>query len=147
MKEITFDKINGIEQNKINNKEVIINNYIKDRKTSFEGSNGDLINKKKLHNKFFNKHQEDGYDFYDKFKLMYNKNRNKLSSKELIQKLDMLSKNDEESGNKKINLYKIQGEKIIIDNENPKDNIFNQLLEEIYTNKSSTKANEIKKVK
>ena len=147
MKEISFGKINGIEQNKNNNKEVIINNYIKDRKTSYEGSNGDLINKKKLHNKFFNKHQEDGYDFYDKFKLKYNKNRNKVSSKELIHKLDMLSKNDDESGNKKINLYKIQGEKIIIDNENPKENIFNQLLEEIYTNKSSTKANEIKKVK
>ena len=146
-KKINSDIINEVSEDKINNKEIIINNYIKDKKNSIEGSNEEQINKKKLHNKFLTKHQEDGYDFYDKFKLMYNKNRNKLSSKELIQKLDMLSKNDEESGNKKINLYKIQGEKIIIDNENPKDNIFNQLLEEIYTNKSSTKANEIKKVK
>ena len=146
-KKINSDIINEVSEDKINNKEIVINNYIKDKKNSIEGSNEVQINKKKLHNKFLTKHQEDGYDFYDKFKLKYNKNRNKLSSKELIQKLDMLSKNDEESGNKKINLYKIQGEKIIIDNENPKDNIFNQLLEEIYTNKSSTKANEIKKVK
>ena len=83
----------------------------------------------------------------DKIKLKYNKNRNKISSKQLIYKLDMLSKKDSESGNKRSNLYTLKGEKIIINNENPSEGIFNRIVEEIYTNKSSTLANEIKKLK
>ena len=79
--------------------------------------------------------------------MKYNKNRNKLSSKELIQRLDMLSKKDSESGNKRTNLYTIKGEKIIINNENPSDGIFNKIVDEIYTNKSSTLVNDIKKLK
>ena len=149
-KEIFSNNINEIERDKIseiNNKEIKINNYIQERKNSNISGNRDTIHKKNFNNIILNNNKENGYEVFDKFKLMYNKNRNKVSSKELIQKLDMLSKKDDESGNKKINLYKIQGEKIIIDNENPKENIFNQLVEEIYTNKSSTKANEIKKGK
>ena len=79
--------------------------------------------------------------------MKYNKNRNKLSSKELIQRLDMLSKKDSESGNKRTNLYTIKGEKIIINSENPSDGIFNKIVDEIYTNKSSTLVNDIKKLK
>ena len=70
-----------------------------------------------------------------------------MSSKELIQRLDMLSKKDSESGNKRTNLYTIKGEKIIINNENPSDGIFNKIVDEIYTNKSSTLVNDIKKLK
>ena len=149
-KEIFSNNMNEIERDKIseiNNKEIKINNYIQEIKNSNINSHRDSIHKKNFNNIILNNNKENGYEVFDKFKLMYNKNRNKVSSKELIQKLDMLSKKDDESGNKKINLYKIEGEKIIIDNENPKENIFNQLVEEIYTNKSSTKANEIKKGK
>ena len=149
-KEISFNNINEFENNKINdinNNKIKINNYIQERKNSPTIGNEDSIHKKTFNNIILNNNKENGYELFDKFKLMYNKNRNKVSSKELIQKLDMLSKKDDESGNKGINLYKIQGEKIIIDNENPKENIFNHLVEEIYTNKSSTKAIEIKKGK
>ena len=76
--------------------------------------------------------------------MKYNKNRNKISSKQLIQKLDILSKKESESGNKRSNLYTIKGEKIIINNENPSDGIFNKIVEQIYTNKSSTLSNENK---
>ena len=149
-KEISFNNINEFENNKINdinNNKIKINNYIQERKNSPTIGNEDSIHKKTFNNIILNNNKENGYELFDKFKLMYNKNRNKVSSKDLIQKLDMLSKKDDESGNKGINLYKIQGEKIIIDNENPKENIFNHLVEEIYTNKSSTKAIEIKKGK
>ena len=149
-KEISFNNINEFENNKINdinNNKIKINNYIQERKNSPTIGKEDSIDKKTFNNIILNNNKENGYELFDKFKLMYNKNRNKVSSKELIQKLDMLSKKDDESGNKGINLYKIQGEKIIIDNENPKENIFNHLVEEIYTNKSSTKAIEIKKGK
>ena len=145
--EIPSGKINGTNKNKIINNEIKINNYIKEEKHSIKSSNGNLNNKSKLNNIILNDKKGEGYEIFDKFKLIYNKNRNKVSSKELIEKLDILSKKDNESGNKRNNLYKIQGEKIIIDNENPKENIFNHLVEEIYTNKSSTKANEIKKIK
>ena len=145
-KELSSSKRNEESKNKIIN-EIKINNYTKNEKSSIRSSNGNLNNKNNFNNILSNNNKEERYELVDKFKLMYNKNRNKVSSKELIEKLDMLSKKDDESGNKRINLYKIQGEKIIIDNENPKENIFNQLVEEIYTNKSSTKANEIKKVK
>ena len=53
--------------------------------------------------------------------------------------MDNLSKKEIKNGNKG-NLYEIKDELIIIDNENPKDNIFNTIVEEIYTNKQSTKA-------
>ena len=150
-KEISLNNIND-EKNKIheiNNNEIKINNYIQERKKSPRSVNEDSIHKKTFNNVILNNNnnKENRYELFDKFKLMYNKNRNKVSSKELIQKLDMLSKKDDESGNKRINLYKIQGEKIIIDNENPKENIFNHLVEEIYSHKSSTKAIEIKKGK
>ena len=52
--------------------------------------------------------------------------------------MDNLSKKEIKNGNKG-NLYEIKDELIIIDNENPKDNIFNTIVEEIYTNKQSTK--------
>ena len=146
-KEMFPSKNNENYQIQINNKELKINNYIEDKKNSNKGSNVDLIPKTNFNSILLNNKNDEGFETFDKIKLIYNKNRNKVSSKELIQKLDMLSKKDEESRNKRINLYKIEGEKIIIDNDNPKENIFNQLVEEIYTNKSSTKANEIKKVK
>ena len=74
-------------------------------------------------------------------KLKYNRKRKKVSSTELIQKLENFSKKSIKTGNKyNKNLYKVQDELIIIDNENPKDTIFNTIVEEIYTNKTSTKA-------
>jgi hypothetical protein len=130
--------------NFINNK-IQMNNYLKSPSNSFEKNENDFPFKKSRCNIIRSK--EEDLDIYDKFKIKYNKNRNKVSSKELLQKLDMLSKKGSELGNSKIDLYKIEGEKIIIDNENPKNNIFNHIMEEIYTNKSSTKALEIKKGK
>ena len=56
----------------------------------------------------------------------------------------MLSKKESKSGNKRNNFYTIKREKIIINNENPSDGIFNKIVEEIYTNKSSTLSNENK---
>lgn len=104
--------------------------------------------KERTSNKIENKLIEtEPNNFINKIKLKYNKNRNKISSKQLIYKLDMLSKKDSESGNKRSNLYTLKGEKIIINNENPSEGIFNRIVEEIYTNKSSTLANENKKLK
>ena len=133
--------------NNINNEEIKINNYFKDRINSFRGSNGN--NTKNNFNNIIkiDKEKQEDIDIYDKIKLKYNKNRNKLSSKELIQRLDKLSKKDSESGNKRTNLYTIKGEKIIINSENPSDGIFNKIVDEIYTNKSSTLVNDIKKLK
>ena len=91
--------------------------------------------------------KEENSEKYDKIKMKYNKNRNKISSKELLHKLDALSKKGSESLNNNNHLYSLKGEKIIIDIENPKENIFNQIVEEIYTNKSSPKAFEFNKHK
>ena len=141
-------KYKTIESNKnrINNNGIKINNYFKDKKNSIKSSNN-TNNNQNCKNIMTEDNKDDQFEIYDKIRIKYNKNRNKVSSKELIRKLDELSKKDSETGNKKNNLYIIKGEKIIIDNENPKENIFNQIVEEIYTNKSSTKANEFKKWK
>ena len=135
-------------KSKFNNSGIKINNYLRTSRNSSQKNENFQINQNDISNvnisRIVNKSTENDIDMYDKFKLRYNKNRNKVSSKELIRKLDMLSKKGSEIH--KSSLYKIQGEKIIIDNENPKDNIFNPMVEEIYTNKS-TKMNEFKKVK
>ena len=134
-------------KNKINNDEIKINNYFKDRNNSLKSSNGGANNNNNYNNIMLEDNKDERFEVYDKIRIKYNKNRNKVSSKELIRKLDELSKKGSEAGNKRNNLYTIKGEKIIIDNENPKENIFNHIVEEIYTNKSSTKANEFKKWK
>ena len=141
------NKLKKTEQNYFNNNQIKINNYFKNEKNSLSGSNEN--NNRNNFNNILNidKEKEEDVDIYDKIKLKYNKNRNKISSKQLIYKLDMLSKKDSESGNKRSNLYTLKGEKIIINNENPSEGIFNRIVEEIYTNKSSTLANEIKKLK
>ena len=139
------------KQNNINNifinKEIKFNNYFKHKNNSSPGNNENK-NKNNFNNILkIDREIDQDVDIYDEIKMKYNKNRNKISCKQLIQKLDMLSKKESESGNKRSNLYKIKGEKIIINNENPSDGVFNKIVEEIYTNKSSTLANEIKKLK
>ena len=150
-KERTSNKIENklieTEPNNFINNEIKINNYLKKEKNSLPGKN-ENNNRNNFNNILkIDKEKEEDVDIYDKIKLKYNKNRNKISSKQLIYKLDMLSKKDIESGNKRSNLYTLKGEKIIINNENPSEGIFNRIVEEIYTNKSSTLANENKKLK
>ena len=150
-KERTSNKIENklieTEPNNFINNEIKINNYLKKEKNSLPGKN-ENNNRNNFNNILkIDKEKEEDVDIYDKIKLKYNKNRNKISSKQLIYKLDMLSKKDSESGNKRSNLYTLKGEKIIINNENPSEGIFNRIVEEIYTNKSSTLANENKKLK
>ena len=87
----------------------------------------------------------ENYENNDEIKNKYNKNRNKVSSVELIQKLEKFSKKESLQKGNKNSLYEIKDELIIIDNENPKDNIFNTIVEEIYTNKASTKGIDINK--
>ena len=129
------------------NKEIKFNNYFKHKNNSLPENNEN--DKRNNFNNILKMDREidEDVDIYDEIKMKYNKNRNKISCKQLIQKLDMLSKKESESGDKRNNLYTIKGEKIIINNENPSDGVFNKIVEEIYTNKSSTLANEIKKLK
>ena len=74
----------------------------------------------------------------DEIKIKYGKNRNKVSSTELIHKLDNFSKKWSIK-TRNNNIYELKDELIIIDNDNPKDNIFNTIIEEIYTNKAFTR--------
>ena len=141
-------------QLKQNDEIVRINNFIninndKNDKESIERNNTDNkgeIKKNKLFSNTFlfqnNDDFGDKYDEQDEIKMKYNKKRNKVNSTELIQKLENFSKKESiKTGNKNNkHLYKVQDELIIIDNENPKDTIFNTIVEEIYTNKTSTKA-------
>jgi hypothetical protein len=149
-KENYSNKLN-IENNeqKQNGEIVKINNYLsnnnndKDNIERNNTDNKDEIKKNKLFsNTFLFQNNDDLTDEQDEIKLKYNKKRNKVSSAELIQKLENFSKKEsiKTGNNNNKHLYKVQDELIIIDNENPKDTIFNTIVEEIYTNKTSTKA-------
>ena len=143
-----------IENNEVKQNEEIVkvNNYLsnnnnnnKNDKDGIERNNTDNKDENKKNKLFSNtflfQNNDDFTDEQDDIKLKYNRKRNKVSSTELIQKLENFSKKSIKTGNKyNKNLYKVQDELIIIDNENPKDTIFNTIVEEIYTNKTSTKA-------
>ena len=140
----TFDIIKHFDKKK--NYFIKVNNFIHNNNSSIKQSNNETNNETKNHkiNKtptFPNKELNEDID--DEIKIKYNKNRNKVNSTELIKKLDTFSKKESFKNGNKNNLYKIKDELIIIDNENPKDNIFNTIVEEIYTNKASTKALDI----
>ena len=86
----------------------------------------------------------------DKIKNKYNKNRNKIYSNELIGYLEKFGKLNQKPGenvgenNNNNPCYKFKNELIIIDNDNPKDNIFKPIVDNIYSGK---KNNEIKDLK
>ena len=143
-------KVENIEL-KQNDEIVKINNYLsnnneKSDKDNIERNNtdnkGEIKKNKLFSNTFLFQNNDDYPDEQDEIKLKYNKKRNKVNSAELIQKLENFSKKESiKTGNKNNkHFYKVQDELIIIDNENPKDTIFNTIVEEIYTNKTSTKA-------
>ena len=145
------EKMNNLEfLNHNNNYHLKINNFMQNINGSIKQSNNDTNNESKknkifnhsttLPNKDINTNNENNMEIDDDIKRKYNKKRNKVSSTELIQKLDNFSKKESIKNGNKGNLYEIKDELIIIDNENPKDNIFNTIVEEIYTNKQSTKA-------
>ena len=120
-----------------------VNNNIIKQNTDINNEtkkNNFLNNTLNLQNKDLIPDIENNFDNIDEIKIKYNKNRNKVNSTELIQKLDNFSKKESIKTGNKNNIYEIKDELIIIDNENPKDNIFNSIVEEIYTNKASTKA-------
>ena len=79
----------------------------------------------------------------DKIKNMYNKNRNKIYSNELIgylEKFGKLNKKPGEKDGENTNsnpCYKFKNELIIIDNDNPKDNIFKPIVDDIYSGKKN----------
>ena len=137
--------------NKKNNYLIKVNNFIKNNNNNLDNQNKFEIDNERKKNKIFsnsitfpnkelNKEIDENFEGDDEIKIRYNKNRNKVSSMELIQKLEKFSKKESIKNGNKNNLYEIKDELIIIDNENPKDNIFNTMVEEIYTNKASTKA-------
>ena len=141
--------------NKKNNYLIKVNNFIhNNNNNNLDNQNKFEINNESIKNKIFsnsisfpnkelNKEIDENFEGEDEIKIKYNKNRNKVSSTELIQKLEKFSKKESIKNGNKNNLYEIKDELIIIDNENPKDNIFNTIVEEIYTNKASTKALDI----
>ena len=139
-----FDEFNNLKNR--SNYIIDVNNCLNNKsiKKSKNDSNTDKKKNKMLnntltfHDKEFEKNFED-----DEIKIKYNKNRNKVSSTELIQKLDNFSKKESVKNGINNNIYEIKDELIIIDNENPKDNIFNTIVEEIYTNKASTRGIDI----
>ena len=145
-----FKNIEFLNHKKNNNYQLKLNNFIQNNNGSIKQSNKDTNTESKKNkifnrtitfpNKEINTDNENIFETEDEIKRKYNKNRNKVSSQELIQKLDNLSKKESVKNGNKGNLYEIKDELIIIDNENPKDNIFNTIVEEIYTNKQSTKA-------
>jgi hypothetical protein len=132
----TFDMIEYDDTDN-NKNDIQVNNYMNN---SIKQSNNDTNNETKKNKKLKN----DFYENPDEIKIKYNKNRNKVTSRELIQKLENFSKKGSVNNNVNNNLYQIKDELIIIDNENPKDNIFSTIVEEIYTNKGSTKGIENK---
>ena len=132
---INFDLFN-YKDNKKKNEDLKVNNFMNN---SIKQSNNETNNETK-NPKIIKELKNDFYENEDEIKKKYNKNRNKVTSNELIQKLEKFSKRGSVGINVNNNLYKIKDELIIIDNENPKDNIFNTIVEEIYTNKASTKA-------
>ena len=140
----TFDIFKHFDKKK--NYFIKVNNFIHNNNSSIKQSNNETNNETKNHkiNKtptFPNKELNEDID--DEIKIKYNKNRNKVNSTELIKKLDTFSKKESFKNGNKNKLYEIKDELIIIDNENAKDNIFSTIVEEIYTNKASTKALDI----
>ena len=148
----TFEIFNHF--NKKNNYLIKVNNFINNNNNNLDNKNKYKTNDETKKNRIFsnsitfpnkelNKEIDENFENVDEIKIKYNKNRNKVSSTELIQKLEKFSKKESIKNGNKNNLYEIKDELIIIDNENPKDNIFNTIVEEIYTNKASTKALDI----
>ena len=128
----TFDMIEYDDDTNNKKNDIKVNNFMNN---SIKQSNNETNNETKK-NKIL---KNDFYENADEIKIKYNKNRNKVTSRELIQKLEKFSKRGSVNNNTNNNLYQIKDELIIIDNENPKDNIFSTIVEEIYTNKGSTK--------
>ena len=147
-----FDIFQNLKKN--NNYLIKTNNFFHLNNNSVKQTNNETYNEMKknkissntlpFQNKALNVDIEN-YENNDEIKNKYNKNRNKVSSVELIQKLEKFSKKESLQKGNKNSLYEIKDELIIIDNENPKDNIFNTIVEEIYTNKASTKGIDINK--
>jgi hypothetical protein len=113
---------NGIQNNNL------LNNYIKnDDKINIEEI---ITNNNNVHNNIntiYSCNKE-----IDLIKKNYGKNKNKIYSKELIEKLQKM-----QTGNN--NIFKVTNEKIIIDDENAQNKIFQPMVNEIYGLKNEKK--------
>ena len=114
---------NGIQNNNLLN-----NNYIKNEdKINIEEI---ITNNNNVHNNIntiYSCNKE-----IDLIKKNYGKNKNKMYSKELIEKLQKM-----QTGNN--NIFKVTNEKIIIDDENAQNKIFQPMVNEIYGLKNEKK--------
>ena len=132
------ENINKSEQMILNNQEknnlfplkinVNENNIINNNNN--EDNNNDNENKTKDKTNFHS----------DIIKINHKKNRNKISSKELIEKLERIQKKMNHKNQNLTdsntfqtnNIFEIKNEKIIIDDINAKQNIFQSMINEIY---------------
>jgi len=119
---------NGIQNNNIFN-----NNYIKNEdKNNIEEIITNNNNVNNIHINFSNTINSFKVKEIDMIKKNYGKNKNKIYSKELIEKLQKM-----QTGNN--NIFKITNEKIIIDDENAQNKIFQPMVNEIYGLKNEKK--------
>ena len=113
---------NGIQNNNL------LNNYIKnDDKINIEEIITNNNNVNNNINTIYSCNKE-----IDLIKKNYGKNKNKIYSKELIEKLQKM-----QTGNN--NIFKVTNEKIIIDDENAQNKIFQPMVNEIYGLKNEKK--------
>ena len=113
---------NGIQNNNL------LNNYIKnDDKINIEEIITNNNNVNNNINTIYSCNKE-----IDLIKKNYGKNKNKMYSKELIEKLQKM-----QTGNN--NIFKVTNEKIIIDDENAQNKIFQPMVNEIYGLKNEKK--------
>ena len=113
---------NGIQNNNL------LNNYIKnDDKINIEEIITNNNNVNNNINTIYSCNKE-----IDLIKKNYGKNKNKMYSKELIEKLQKM-----QTGNN--NIFKVTNEKIIIEDENAQNTIFQPMVNEIYGLKNEKK--------
>ena len=113
---------NGIQNNNL------LNNYIKnDDKINIEEIITNNNNVNNNINTIYSCNKE-----IDLIKKNYGKNKNKMYSKELIEKLQKM-----QTGNN--NIFKVTNEKIIIEDENAQNKIFQPMVNEIYGLKNEKK--------
>ncbi len=130
-------KENNENENNNNEKseQQILSNHL-DKSNIFQNKNDNMDN-----NENKSKNNEDKTNFHsDIYKHNHGKNKNKMNSKELIERLEKMQKKMNHKNQNLTdsntfqtnNIFEVKNEKIIIDDINAKENIFQPMVDEIY---------------
>ena len=133
------NEIQENNENENNNNEKseqqILSNHL-DKSNIFQNKNDNMDN-----NENKSKNNEDKTNFHsDIYKHNHGKNKNKMNSKELIERLEKMQKKMNHKNQNLTdsntfqtnNIFEVKNEKIIIDDINAKENIFQPMVDEIY---------------